>query len=256
MSSVVDKFQTVDKFTRLSMRAMKQSPLLLSLTTLYISKESFQEDYLSAYEISEALAELGYDVSRDQIARALTRATGKVKVIEPEGVAKYKIMNPGEEVVESRVPLNHSQLIYIDAGKPFSGRRKLESLVSNVVGDVRICDPYYGKDSLSALAMTPQTSSVKFLTSRTNENKTILAAEIAAFKTQYPHVELRETVPPNEIHDRYIIDDSGLSIIGHGIKDIGKKESFIIRLDNLVAQDVIKSLTQEFMTRWNVATLL
>lgn len=256
MNPVIQKFQTVNQSTRFAMRAVKSSPLLLGLTTLHLSKESFNEDYLSAYEISEALGELGYDVKRDQIAKAFKRTKGTVRTKQEEEVVKYKIMQPGEEMVEKKLLLDHSDIIYIDSGKPFTGKRKLESILSNLSGDVRICDPYYGKKSLNALSVIPKLCRVKFLTSKTTENKSLLSADISTFKRQYSYVELREIAPPNDIHDRYILDDSGISIIGHGIKDIGSKESFIIQLDKSVASDIIQSLKIEFDNRWSKALSL
>ncbi len=238
------------------MRSFKSKPLLLGLTTLYLAKETFNEDYLSAYEISESLAELGYDVKRDQITKAFKRVDGVVRTREEEEVVKYKIMQPGEEIVEEKLLLDHSDLIYIKSGKPFSGKRKLEFILSNLSGDVRICDPYYGKKSLDALGTIPNSCRVKFLTSKTTENRTSLNVDISAFKRQFTHIELKELAPPNDIHDRYILDGSGISIIGHGVKDIGLKESFIIQLDNSVAGDIIQSLIIEFDNRWSIASTL
>lgn len=45
-------------------------------------------------------------------------------------------------------------------------------------------------------------------------------------------------------------------ILGHGLKDIGGKESFIIRLDKSLVPDLIKSTKKVFDTNWNIGTII
>lgn len=42
--------------------------------------------------------------------------------------------------------------------------------------------------------------------------------------------------------------------MGHGLKDIGNKESFVIRLDKELVPDLIRETIQAFDLRWNAGT--
>ncbi|MCK4235023.1 hypothetical protein KAX75_11375, partial [candidate division WOR-3 bacterium] len=55
----------------------------------------------------------------------------------------------------------------------------------------------------------------------------------------------------SDLHDRYIITNNCLLIIGHGLKDIGKKESFIIQIDSTLAPDLIRTIAKVFDQRWS-----
>ena len=206
------------------------TPLLIGISALTISKELFNQEYLSAYEISEALDRMGYDIKRDQIARAFSNGKGRVKAVEHEDIQKYKVMNAGLQMVEKQLSLDHSEIVHVRPGTPYTSRRKLETILNELKGDVRIVDPYYGLNSLAALNLIPKGCGVRFLTSKPTGDQIVLGVEIAAFKIQNPQIEIRRIAGPNDLHDRYIIDDDHLLLVGHGIKDIGNKQSLIVQL--------------------------
>ena len=56
-----------------------------------------------------------------------------------------------------------------------------------------------------------------------------------------------------DLHDRYIVDDRGLLILGHGLKDIGKKESFAIFREKSLNSDIIRDILRAFFDRWESA---
>jgi hypothetical protein len=45
-------------------------------------------------------------------------------------------------------------------------------------------------------------------------------------------------------------------LLGHGLKDIGGKESFLIKLDNSFIPDLVKEIIESFDKRWTSAELL
>jgi pyruvate/2-oxoglutarate dehydrogenase complex dihydrolipoamide acyltransferase (E2) component len=92
---------------------------------------------------------------------------------------------------------------------------------------------------------------VQFLTARTSEGVRRLQRAISDFKKEHPNGEFRVYPKPEELHDRYIIGEDYVLILGHGIKDIGSKESFIIRLDSQIAADLVVTLTSSFDHRWS-----
>ena len=79
--------------------------------------------------------------------------------------------------------------------------------------------------------------------------------ELQDFKSEFPSVEFRD-YPNVDIHDRYIISENSLVILGHSIKDLGSKESFAIILDKSSSRNVVESLTENFNRRWKQASIL
>ena len=49
---------------------------------------------------------------------------------------------------------------------------------------------------------------------------------------------------------------SGLILLGHGLKDIGGKESFLISLDISLVQDLVKTSIKSFDKMWSNASIL
>ena len=59
-----------------------------------------------------------------------------------------------------------------------------------------------------------------------------------------------------DIHDRFVLSDDELILLGHGLKDIGSKDSFIIRIGRDLAGDLIDTVHDSFETKWQQATLI
>ncbi|MGO9255763.1 MAG: hypothetical protein ACLQU1_05610 [Bryobacteraceae bacterium] len=51
-----------------------------------------------------------------------------------------------------------------------------------------------------------------------------------------------------------MLTDDEVIILGHGLKDVGKKESFVIRLSNDACGDLIDALKLSFDTKWTAGT--
>lgn len=76
------------------------------------------------------------------------------------------------------------------------------------------------------------------------------------FKKERPNVELRLAARPHDLHDRYVLSDAKILIIGHGLKDIGTKESFVIVLPQTLAGDLLDDVQESFDEKWAKATPL
>ncbi len=147
-------------------------------------------------------------------------------------------------------------LLYIEGNKPRTARRELEEILSNLSGTVRICDPYYGVRSLEALELVPANCTVRFLTARTNENPTRLSGHLRDFKRERPNTELRLYPNARELHDRYILSRDRVLIVGHGLKDIGGRESFVIAIQEALAPNLLAQVSAAFDDKWVRATAL
>lgn len=148
------------------------------------------------------------------------------------------------------------QVVGIKDGKPWSAHTKLEKLFQQVSGMVRICDPYYGTGSLARLILLRGAGDVRFLTQTPDsKEKAALPRLLREFKQEHPHVEFRQHSGKG-LHDRYLVTDDVLILLGHGLKDIGNSESFVVRLDKSLVPDLVDDVVQSFDQKWAAATVL
>jgi hypothetical protein len=99
---------------------------------------------------------------------------------------------------------------------------------------------------------------IKFLTRQvgSGEKQATLTRAISDFKKEYgKDIELRITTS-KELHDRYILSKTSFLIVGHGIKDLGSKESIIVFIEDRYGKEIRKTIMANFNVRWNAATLL
>lgn len=125
------------------------------------------------------------------------------------------------------------------------------SILTSLQGEIRICDPYYGTGSLLPLDGIAE-NPIRFLTRHpdTKEQMSgVLARSLTEFVKQHPNVEIKQHVN-NDLHDRFIVCSRELILLGQGPKDIGNKESFIVRLDRDIASNVIDEVTASFDAKW------
>ncbi len=251
-NKLIERFREIDSSVNQNL-ADDNSPLKLGLAVLTISKNNFGVEYLSLKEISEALDRMGISVNRLSISRAFSRAGNKVRSKREDNVKKYKVMILGQRLIENLITIGGLEIYHVQKGKPRTTRKKLSELLKTLKGIIRICDPYYGIKTLDVLEMFSKNTNVKFLTARTNERPRRLSNAVSDFKTEYSNVEIRKYPNPSELHDRYIISSNNLIIIGHGIKDIGGKESFIFQFEKNMVKDLMDTLTKHFDNKWENA---
>lgn len=232
------------------------SPLILGIAALVIAEDRLGTEFLSAGEIVRALEYAGTHVDETRLVKAFARATGRVVRRDFNGMSKYRAMLTGRRTVGPILELGTIGIAYIDGGRPRTARRQLGDLLKTVQGPVRISDPYYGVRTLDALELLPGSVAVKFLTADTSAGGRRLQGALADFRRERPKVDMRRITVGSVPHDRYIMSPNILMIIGHGLKDIGNRESFVIVVDRSMAADLIDELTTSFEARWSAATPL
>ena len=145
------------------------------------------------------------------------------------------------------------EFIYIRGDMPYSDRRTIENILAEAIGEVRICETYLGSDTLDLLRSIPAACTVHVIVGKNTVVSPKLSREVNIFKKECPSFEFRHHTQ-QDLHDRYIVDDRGLVILGHGLKDIGKKESFAISLEKSLNPDIIRDILRAFNDRWKLAT--
>jgi hypothetical protein len=250
--SILDLFASLDKTTK-DILADIESPRVLAFLTLYLSK-NFGTSSLSAEHITAYLESAGVAVTKKSIGRALSGAKGFVsRSISDDGEVFYKLMTKGEREAEKALSITGSLLVLrIEGGQPRQARIKLAEILKSLKGIVRICDPWYGVNTLDSLDLFHKDCDVRFITQKTSESTLKISSALKHFYKERPKAELRVAPSSSQLHDRYIVTKEQIMILGHGIKDIGNKESFVIVLDKSLVPDLIVEVISSFDNDWNL----
>jgi len=248
-------FRNLTEPIRLAL-ASERSPLILGLSALAIAYDKSGKEWMSTAEIVSCLEISGIAVTPKQIQKAFARAGRRLAARRTGGETKYRIMIQGRQLVQEILGEGKIQLVFIQGSQPREARRKLAEILGQLSGIVRISDPWYGERTLDALEMFPEGCEVRFLSAQTNEKDAKLTRAIVYFRKERRGAELRICSDPKELHDRYVLTDNQILIVGHGFKDIGNRESFMIAVDRSVAPDLIESVRFAFDSRWEKAKSL
>jgi hypothetical protein len=239
------------------------SPLDKALWALWILQDAFKHNHprdssVYAGEISEVLETRGVALSKINIVRALARAGDKVhrKEIGDDSSEKaFKIMQAGKSYLQKKYGGDQINVTVVDGGKPWTARHKtFADMAFLLKGHVCVLDKFYGAATLGVLYHLKNATSVKFLTAKASGSPAAFQSELARFRLEFPNLEVRLYPHEHELHDRYIITRDALLIIGHGVKDFGTKESFVLMLTGDVSRDIRKTLQVTFDTRWAIST--
>ena len=120
-----------------------------------------------------------------------------------------------------------------------------------------VFNPYLSARTLDVLS-NYSGKEINILTSIDNlrpQDKSQFIREYKDFKKENSKIEIKD-YSSSELHDRYILSKNFLIILGHGIKDLGNRDSFAIVLDKKVSTNIIESLTEVFDRRWKQSTSL
>lgn len=256
MSSLLETFRSLDAALKDGL-ADVDSPLLLSFAALDIAENQAGVATLSAEHITACLEAAGVAVKKTSVSRALARASNRVSSKKDiDGETHYKLMTKGKREIESLVGGEMMSVVRIESGQPRTGRRRLGEELASLRGVIRICDPYYGVRTLDSLDHIRESAKVRFLTARTSESGRRLRGALRDYKRERPDTEFRRAANPSELHDRYVLAKGRILILGHGLKDIGGKESFMIRLDQSLVPDLAKEMRESFDAKWRAGTPL
>lgn len=168
----------------------------------------------------------------------------------------YRYPGIQQEVLD-RLPGRSSAeapIFFIEAGTHHTASQTLDGLVSDLSGELRIYDPYYGDRTLKHLELLKHCGPIRFLTERKGGGQSAtLATQFSDFLNEYPQFEFRKN-SGSGVHDRFILSNEALIILGHGLVSLGgKKDSFIIRLPVDAMPDMTNQVRDRFDTLWSAA---
>jgi hypothetical protein len=247
---IINVFSSLDDKIKNDL-AEETYPLRLGLIALSLVHSEYPSEYLSSSEIALCLENAGVSVRPNSITKSFARAGNKLSKESKNNVTSYKIMTTGKKAVSDFFSNDGNQrVIIINNSEPYTSSIKIGDLLQQLNGEIRICDPYFGSRSFAILLNIKKSCVIRFLTVNVRENQNKIKTNHKDFLKENPKFQLRIFPNKTEIHDRYILSDDKLAIIGHGLKDIGKKESFILVLDKGNCKDIYKLISETFEKRW------
>ena len=238
----------------------RKKALELGLWCLFVSKTKFDSEYLTYDKIENILADyLDIPMTSAKLKKSFAPAFG-TKIIKRKDAEGCKISATGEAHLKALNKSEHLNVIYVNPAKPREASKNLEGLIKTIPkGELLICDPFYGINTLDVLEeFVAHHTSIRFLTKQrgAKEKSTALATAIAKFNKQHSaKVEMR-VAATRDFHDRYIISTNTFLIIGHGLMDLGSKESLIVVVPDQSGRDIRRTLVAGFEIRWATATAL
>ena len=132
--------------------------------------------------------------------------------------------------------------------------KSLPDIINMLKGDLRIVDPFYGNGTFFTLAKFGKGRKVRFLSAKLGDeeqrNIPNFNINLKKFKREFPDIKLKKYDKFYELHDRYIIADNALVVVGYGIKDFANKESFVIFLPEKAVSKFLPILKAIFEKRW------
>jgi hypothetical protein len=145
------------------------------------------------------------------------------------------------------------EVVHIEAGKPRTAHLEIVDILSTLSGEIRICDPYYGKGTLIRLDELTQCSKVNLLTKKPDsKDKIHLPQLINDFTTEHSQFEFRKNVG-NDLHDRFVLTNDELILLGQGLKDVGGKQSFVVRISHDAVSEILDGVRKSFDAKWQNA---
>jgi hypothetical protein len=231
------------------------TPLHQSLWALKAAKLSKgYAEFITASVMSEILLLADVSLSPLRILRAMARSGDSVARRGEGRETEFRIVAQGERALEKGAGSHGPLALRISGAAPWSDRRfVVREAIKKACGEVRILDKYFGMESLDFLQGFQRNRRIRFLTSHPPKNLGHLQREVARFKKEFPNSEFKAYPSPQELHDRYVLFDDEIWFVGHGIKNLGEKESFVVILGDHFGKDIRSVLTASFDKRWGAS---
>ena len=228
------------------------------LWILYVAKEKLGVKRLSRRQIVELAREAKEVKVDDQsLLQAFRRAGNMLHTTYGEDkITYYEIMKSGKDHLLSVEAAGSVSVFYFEPGEKFSSKRVLsQDIIRGLKGHLKMVDPYPGVRALDVIKEVADRP-VSFLTRIENLKKDAdreaFLRELRDFTGEHTNIEFR-SYPNEDIHDRYVISQASLLLLGHSMKDLGGKESFAIVLSAEASRNISSALTEAFDRRWKAS---
>jgi len=214
-------------------------PLNQVLAVLVRAKRSTAEPWMGAAAISASLRDdFGIALHWRTIYTMLLGNSRLVSRKRASGTWLFCAMSAADDLV---MPERAVELI--DPQNALRSVLSLHDILARLRGTVRVCDAYVDRRTIEHLEAIDRSASIRLLTKQVHDEGVL--RRIVAAAQQNRSLELRVGVG-EAIHDRYVIDDDSMLLIGTSLNALGKKQSFVVR----VGQDVRRWTGAAFDEMW------
>jgi hypothetical protein len=194
------------------------------LAGLQVAAPPPQREWVTSVELSQKLRTMyGIGIHWRTIDGLLGKEKGLVVRRKRGARWQYQLLSRGEE----RLTGSGGQTVIIDPEKAIKAVSSVHALLCGMKGIVRLCDPYVDHSTIEHLAAVPKDVPIRILTVNIQEANR-LRRVLAAARTEGRQVELR-VAQGAKLHDRFVIDDAKMLLLGTSLNGLGKKLSFVVR---------------------------
>lgn len=214
---------------------------------LSVIEEFGTDEYVTSTDISYILTDyFGVAISWQRVSAILKIECGIKTVAKKrvKGRQHFRVMKSGAD----RINGNSVDVLYIDPTNALTSIRNAEELFSSLDGNLFICDPYIDNKTLDYLSEFTKAKTINLLTTVVH-SESKFKRDLKGFHLQYPKFLKLKKLAPGFLHDRYIIYDKGMLLMGGSLNGLGSKQSFIVSIGNDIKANVLKA----FKGHWNTA---
>ncbi|MBF4768343.1 hypothetical protein ISU10_11250 [Nocardioides agariphilus] len=211
-----------------------------------MSKEALDAPWMTPGEIEVVTRDaFGLSIPRQRIAGLLTGVPKAVSKKRINGKFYFQIMKAGVEALGTTT----QSVVFVDPAQALTHIRQVEDLFRGLKGVVCVCDPYVDGRTLDYLAECGDATGIRLLTANISKPGP-MRRDLRAFAQQHGAlpIEVRQAAQ-GTLHDRYIVDDDGLLIIGTSLNSFSRKQSFVVS----AGPDVRASVLQAFDAVWRIS---
>lgn len=217
--------------------------LLRALSVLARAKSSGSEGWLTATQISATL--------RDEFAvRVHWRTIETVLLSDKQQAARRKrggrwefsIMDAGERHLFAAQPI-----VLVQPADAVMATLSLHQFFGGLKSPIRVCDPYLDGATIEHLEACAAGAEIRLLTMNVKDSGPLRRLVQAAQGQRQLAIRVANA---RTLHDRYIIDDRDMLILGTSLNGFGKKQCFTIR----AGEDMGETMRTTFDSLWAAAT--
>ena len=223
------------------------SPLTPDLTgTLAILRDAklSGDIWLSSVEISTRFRSLhGVNLHWRTVQKMLLDSPTLVARRKRDNRWQFSIMKAGEEHLSPTGP----GIVVVDPSNAVQAVSSLHSFLNSLSGIVSICDPWLDATTIEHLDACNPSSELKLLTVTVKDSGPL--RRLASAFNQNRKLSVRISSSP-QLHDRYIIDDEEMMILGSSLNGFGKKQCFIVK----AGPDFRSTMLSAFELLWQTST--
>jgi hypothetical protein len=153
---------------------------------------------------------------------------------------EYQLLAEGERQVSASA----NQFLLIEPERAVQSIKSVHEVLASLNGDVRLCDPYLDHTTVEHLCVLHPAVSIRLLTANIKDSPR-LNRTLAAAATEGRRFTIK-VAPSGKLHDRYMIDNSVMYILGTSLNGLGKKQAFLIR----AGEDFREVMVEAFDVLW------